>query len=138
MQPRLTLVYLAGLCAAALATPAAANCGLNVNAAALDSNNNAVLSRAEVYATPLAPVFDRIDTNRNGVVSQSEYAARCSSLQASNNDGWNSGWEDTVAGERAQRQQQRQQNRINNRVNRESDRAADSAVDKVMGAIFGN
>lgn len=138
MKSRYILVCFAGLCAMALAGPAAANCGLNVNPAALDRNSNAELSRNEVSGTALAGVFGRIDTNNDGVISQTEYANRCNSLRATNNDGWNSGWADNVAGERAERQQRRQENRINNRINRESDRATDSAVDKVMGAIFGN
>lgn len=136
MRPHHLLVFTAGLCALALAGPAAAGCGLNVNPAALDRNNNAELSRGEVYATPLAPVFDRIDTNRNGVVSQSEYAGRCASLQATAND--NAGWNDSIVDKRVQQQQQRQQNRINDRVNRETNKASDGMVDKVMGAIFGN
>lgn len=136
MQSRTRLVYLAGLCAAALAGPATAGCGLNLNPAAMDSNNNAELSRAEAYASPLAPVFDRVDTNRDGLISQTEYANRCIALRASGND--NNGWHDSPVGQRVQKQQQRQQNRINDRVNRETNEAADGMVDKVMGAIFGN
>jgi|GEM_PF-3188613 hypothetical protein len=138
MRQRHIFLSFAGLSALALAAPAAAGCGLNVNPAALDSNRNAELSRNETAGSPLAGVFDRVDTNHDGTISQSEYAARCSSLRATNNNGWDSGWEDSVAGERAERQRERQNNRINNRVNRETDRASDSAVDKVMGAIFGN
>jgi hypothetical protein len=136
MSRRNTLVFFAGLCAAALVSPAAANCGLSVNPGALDTNDNAALSRAEAYGSPLAPVFDRIDTNRNGAISQQEYANRCYSLQASTNN--NAGWNDSVVDKRVQQQQQRQQNRVNNRINRETNEATDGMVDKVMGAIFGD
>ena len=136
MPARHLFIYLTGLCAVALAAPAAANCGLDVNPGALDRNQNARLSRGEVYGSPLAPVFDRVDTDNNGFISQSEYANRCYSLQAS--AGNNNGWHDSPVGQRVQKQQQRQQNRINNRVNRETNETADGMVDKVMGAIFGN
>lgn len=135
MQKRTRLFFLSGLCIAVFAGPAAAGCGLNVNPGALDTNRSTTLSRAEAYGSPLAPVFDRIDTDKNGFISQPEYANRCASLQASAN---NNGWNDSPVGERVQRQQKRQQNRINNRINRESNEAADGMVDKAMNAIFGN
>lgn len=129
---------LLALCTAFLAPSALADCGLNLNPAALDTNNDAQLSRAEVSGSPLEPVFDRVDTNGDGVISQTEYASRCSSLQATEKNGWDtSGWEDTAAGKRAERQKNRQQNRVDNRIKRETDKASDSAVDKVMGTIFG-
>lgn len=129
---------LLALCAAFLSPSALADCGLDLNPATLDTNKDAQLSRAEVSGSPLEPVFGRIDTNGDGLISQTEYASRCRSLQATQNSGWDtSGWEDTAAGKRAERQKNRQQNRVDNRVNRETDKATDSAVDKVMGAIFG-
>lgn len=90
MQSRIKFVFLAGLCTAVLAPSAAASCGLDVDAGALDTNRDAQLSRAEVRGTALAPVFDRIDTNRGGTVSQPEYVDRCSSLQAKKKGGWDS------------------------------------------------
>lgn len=135
-QPYL-LGFCAGLCALALTGTAAASCGLDLNPGALDRNHNSELSRDETAGTALEGVFDRVDTNRDGAISQSEYTGRCASLQAKKNSGWDSGWEDSVAGKRAERQSDRQQNRVNNRINSETDKATDSAVDKVMGAIFG-
>lgn len=138
MQRLNSHVIATGLIAALVAAPAAAGCGLNVNPAALDTNHNAQLSRAETYGTPLAPVFDRIDSNRDGVISQPEYANRCANLQTAGNRGWDSGWDDSVVGKRVERQQSRQQDRVNNRINQETDKATDNLMDKAMGALFGN
>lgn len=120
------------------AAPVLADCGLDVNPASLDSNGNAELSRNETRGSALAGVFDRVDTNNDGVISQTEYVHRCESLRATASDGAATGWEDTVAGQKARRQQDRQRNRVNQRVNQETDKATDSMVDKALNAIFGD
>lgn len=136
---RLIRIALAGALTAAGAGPASAGsgCGLDVDPAALDSNHNAELSRNETAGSALADVFDRVDSNGDGVISQPEFAGRCASLQATENKDWAAGWDDTVAGEKAQRQTDRQKSRVNSRVDQETDKATDSMVDKAMGAIFG-
>lgn len=146
MKLRHTFIFFLGLgavtltgCATNSSSNGATGCNINVNAAALDTNGDTKLSRAEVRGSALESVFDRVDSNGDGVISQSEYVNRCSSLRATQNDDNNaSGWDDTVVGKRADRQSKRQQNRVDRRVNQETDQATDTLIDKIMGKIFGD
>lgn len=161
------ILALVGGCAAA--SPAfAESCGLNVNPGKLDSNHNAELSRDETRGTALEPVFDIVDQDNNGIISQVEYAQRCGMIDQANaakktrsrsqgdsqasepaqakadasekksSDSSDSGWGDSVVGKKAKRQTDRQERHVEDRVDKETDKATDKAVDKALDSLFGH
>lgn len=117
-----------------------AGCGLDGNPVAMDADGNAQLSKDEVKGTKLAWVFDKVDTDNNNVISQTEYSGRCQAIQTplpENDPAPES--EDTDPGvveKKTSRQVERQKNNVDNRVNNEVDEAADEAVDGVLDSIF--
>lgn len=106
-------------------------CGLDVDPGKLDKDWNGELSRGEVRGTVLDDVFERVDTNNDGVIGQPEFASRCTALRQSEE----SPVADAVK-EKAERQQQRQQNRVESRIDRETDRAVDRAIDRGLNRLF--
>lgn len=116
-----------------------AECGLaNLDPIALDRNGNGEISRDEAAGTTLAWAFDNVDTDRNAVLSQAEFMARCNTYQSASVEAPR---ERTVVEEvaigKAEEQKERQESRIGQRVDQEANNAVDGLIDRGLGKIFG-
>lgn len=113
-------------------------CGLDVNPVEIDANRDAVLSRDEVKGTQLAWVFDKVDTDDNGNISQMEYMQRCDSIApgTAEKTAPETATESGVVEDKADRQLDRQKDNVDDRIDEETDEAADKAVDSVLDSIF--
>lgn len=122
------------------------DCGLaNLDPIALDKNQNAEISRDEAQGTTLAWAYEKVDTNGDGIISQPEFAARCSSYQSAGGD--QSGTAkvkeepsalEKAAAEKASQQKERQARKVEGRVDQETDKAVDSVIDRGLDRLFGN
>lgn len=125
---------------------AQADCGLaNLDPIALDKNQNAEISRDEAQGTTLAWAYDKVDTNGDGIISQPEFAARCSSYQSTG--GGQPGAAtvkdepsalEKAAAEKASQQKERQVRKVEGRVDQETDKAVDSVIDRGLDRLFGD
>lgn len=122
------------------------NCALtDLNPVALDKNKNGAISRDEAADSVLAWSFDQVDSNKDGIIDQPEFAQRCNpqaQAQAANTARTSTAKAEPnalekVATEKTDRQVQRQSNKAESRVDQETDKAVDKAVNRGLDRLFG-